>query len=130
VVEIAEPGEKGLRQRFRVPAPDRAIQHHFEQLVVGHRIGAAVREALAQAEAMGVAMQFRPRRRPAGARHRDWGARKGRAHVIEGEAGLVRHVDRLRRKRLTEGFHVRNSVRTRHGAIRPRWGGTGPRAKA
>jgi hypothetical protein len=49
MVQVTEPREKRLGQRFGVAAPDRAIQQHFEQLVVRHRIGAALGEALAQA---------------------------------------------------------------------------------
>jgi hypothetical protein len=65
MVEVAEPGQKRLGERFGVPPPDRAIQHHFQQLVIRHRIRPAVGEALFQALAMGVAVQLRPRDGPA-----------------------------------------------------------------
>jgi hypothetical protein len=42
VVEVAKPGQKRLGEGFGVPPPDRAVEHHLEQLVIRHRIRAAI----------------------------------------------------------------------------------------
>jgi hypothetical protein len=65
MIQVAEPRDQCLGQRLGVAAPDRAIQQHFQQLVVRHGIGAAVGEPLPKPLAMRVAVQLRPCRRPA-----------------------------------------------------------------
>jgi hypothetical protein len=58
MVEIAEGGQQPFGQRFGIPAPDGAIEQHFQQFVVRHSRRAALCESLAQALAVEFAMIF------------------------------------------------------------------------
>jgi hypothetical protein len=42
MVQVAEPRQQRLGERFGVPARDRAVEDHLEQLVIRHRIRAAL----------------------------------------------------------------------------------------
>ena len=57
--EGAEAGEQVLGDRLGVATADGAEQHHLEQLVVRHGIGAALAEAVLQAVAMAEEMRRR-----------------------------------------------------------------------
>src|SRR5262249_44580082 len=59
--ERAEPRDERLRQRFDVPAGQRAKQHKLEKLVIAERIAAGLTKTRTQTLAMAVIMWWRIR---------------------------------------------------------------------